>query len=131
MRVKIHDKDADTNTILKCVISPELKGKEQEMFESESIELGIISIGSVISDIPMMQTSENISTSIVASTKKALRPVISKNKVGDRLKALLQNNKSSSFPNKTHGCILNKKKDYDSDYSQMKAPGLEKPESKP
>ena len=70
-----------------------LKGKEQELFESESIELGIIAIGSVISEIPMMQTSESISTSIVAIRKKALKPVISKNKVGERLKALLNYNK--------------------------------------
>ena len=78
LRIKINDKDADTNTILKCVILTELKGKEQEMFESESVELGIIPIGSVISDIPLMRTSESIATSIVTTTKKALRPVISK-----------------------------------------------------
>ena len=114
-------------TILRCVILTELKGKEQEMFESESVELGIIPIGSVISDIPMMQTSESISTSTVATPKKALKTVISKNKVGDRLKALLKNNTSSS-PDNTYGCISNKKKDYDSDYSQMTAPGLKKSE---
>ena len=79
------------------------------MFESESVELGIIPIGSVISDIPMMQTSESISTSIVATTKKALKPVISKNKVDDKVKALLWTNTFSS-PNKTHGWILNKRK---------------------
>ena len=31
----------------------EMKGNEQELFEFESIELGIIPIGSVISEIPM------------------------------------------------------------------------------
>ena len=80
LRVKIQDKNADTNTILKCDILTELKRKEQAMFKSESVELGIIPIGSVISDIPMMRTAESISTLIVACTKKALRPVISKNK---------------------------------------------------
>ena len=48
------------------------------MFESESVELGIIPIGSVISEIPMLQTSESISTSIVATPKKALKSAISK-----------------------------------------------------
>ena len=46
------------------------------MFESESVEWGIIPIGSVISEIPMMRTSESILTSIAATTKKALRPDI-------------------------------------------------------
>ena len=95
----------------------------QELFESESVELGIIPIGSVISEIPVMQTSESISTSIVATPKTALKPVISKNKVGERLKALLKNNKSSS-PNNTFDCISNKENDYDSDYDQLSAPGL-------
>ena len=67
MRIKIYEKGADNNTVLKCVILRELKGSEQEMFKSESIELGIVPIGSVISDIgiPMMQASESISTAIV------------------------------------------------------------------
>ena len=60
LRIKIHDKDADTDIILKCVILTELQGKEQEMFKSESVELGIIPVESVISDIPMIRTSENI-----------------------------------------------------------------------
>ena len=56
--------------------------------------------------------SESISTLIV-SAKKALKPAISKNKVGERLKALLFNKNKS--PNETHGYIPNKTEDYDSD----------------
>ena len=37
LRIKIHEKDADNNTNLKCVILTKLKGKEQELFESESV----------------------------------------------------------------------------------------------
>ena len=58
--------------------------KEQEMFESESVELGIIPGGSVISDTPIMRASESISTLINKTQNKALQPVISKNKVGER-----------------------------------------------
>ena len=43
--------------------------------------------------------------------------------MGERLKALLQNNKSC-FPKNKHGCIQNKKENYNSDYSQMSAPGV-------
>jgi hypothetical protein len=53
LRIKLHEKDADTNTILKYVVLTELRGKEQERFESEFVELGIIPIGSVISEISM------------------------------------------------------------------------------
>ena len=112
LRVKIHEKDADTSTILKCVILTELKGIEEEMFKSESVELGITQIGS-------------ISTSIVTTTKKALKTIISIQKVSDRVKAFIQTNISASL-RKTHGCILNKKKDYDSDDSQLTAPGRKK-----
>ena len=97
-------------------ILTELKRKAQEMFESESVELGIIPIGSVISETPMMRASETISTSIVAVPKKALKSVISENKVGERLKPLLNSNKISS-PNYKYDCISNKKDDYDSDFS--------------
>ena len=103
------------------------KEKKQELFESESVELGIILIGSAISEIAIMRTSESISTSIVAIPKIALKPVISKNKGGKRFNALLQNNKSS--PNNKYGCIQNKKEDYDSYYSQMSAPRLLKSKS--
>ena len=82
------------------------------MFKSESVELGITPIGS-------------ISTSIVTTTKKALKTIISIQKVSDRVKAFIQTNISASL-RKTHGCILNKKKDYDSDYSQLTAPGRKK-----
>ena len=54
------------------------------MFESECVELGNIPVGSVISDTPMMRASERISTFINKTQKKALQPVISKNKVGER-----------------------------------------------
>ena len=78
LRIQIHEKGADTYTILKCVILIELKRKEQEMFKSESVELGIIPIGSVISEIPMMRTSESISSLFVATPKKALKPSFQK-----------------------------------------------------
>jgi hypothetical protein len=84
--------------------------------------LGVIPIGSVISEIPIMQTSKSISTWIVATPKKALKPAISKNKVGGRLEVLLKTTPSS--PSNTYGCISNKKKDYDSDYSLMSAHGM-------
>ena len=40
MTIKIHEKDADNNTLKKCVILAELSGKEQEKFEFESVEMG-------------------------------------------------------------------------------------------
>ena len=52
-----------------------------------------------------------------------MEPFISKNKVGERIKALQQNIKLSA-PNNHYGCIQNKKKDYNTDYNQMPAPGL-------
>ena len=62
------------------VLSNGLKEKKREIFETESVELGIIPIGSEISDCPMMRTSESIS----------------RNKVGERLKAI-QNTVLISF----------------------------------
>ena len=53
---------------------------------TESVELGVIPIGSVISEIPIIQTSKTISTLIVATPMKALKHFISKNKVDGRLK---------------------------------------------
>ena len=67
----------------------------------------------------MMQYSESISTSVATQTQ-ALKPVISRNKVGERLKALLKNNISFS-PSNNHGYISNKNSDYESDPSQMSA----------
>ena len=61
------------------------------MFKSESVELGIIPIESVISDIPMMRAFESISTSTAGTSEKAWKPFISRNKVGERIKALQQN----------------------------------------
>ena len=98
--------------------------KEQEMFESESVQLGIMPIRSVISKTPMMRTSEWNSTSVVNTQKKGLKPVISRNKVDERLKAFLKH-KLFSSPINNYGCVLNKKKDHDSDQSQMLAPGLQ------
>ena len=37
LRIKIHEKHTDPYTILKCVFLTDLKGKEQELFESESV----------------------------------------------------------------------------------------------
>ena len=54
--------------------------------KTESLELGVIPIGSVISEIPFMQTSKTISTLIVATPMKALKHFISKDKVDGRLK---------------------------------------------
>ena len=73
---QIREKDADNNTILTCVI----------FNRTESVELGVIPIQSVISEIPIMQTSKTIPTLIVATPMKALKHFISKNKVGGRLK---------------------------------------------
>ena len=70
LKIKIHEKDADNNTFKKCVIITQLKGKEQELFESESVKLGIIPIEIVISEIPMMQASGSISTSTTGTSKK-------------------------------------------------------------
>ena len=59
------------------------------------------------------------------NSKESFKPVISRNKVGERVKALLQTNISYSL-NNSHGCISNKKKDYYFDNSQTKFPGKQK-----
>ena len=50
--------------------------------------------------------------------------------MGDKLKTMLQTNNLSSAYNNNHGCNQNKKQEYDSEQSQMKAPGLKTSESK-
>ena len=57
--------ERDNNSILwKCVILTELKRKEQDLFKTESVELGFIPIESMISKVPMIRVSESISTPI-------------------------------------------------------------------
>ena len=79
------------------------------LFETEYAEFGIISIGSVISESPMMRASESIN--IPSKNKrltKTIKPCISKNKVGDRLKAIQkQILTSQSIP---FDCVINRNK---------------------
>ena len=47
-----------------------LNSAEKKRTKSESVELGIIPIESVILEIPMMRASKSISTSAVGTTKQ-------------------------------------------------------------
>ena len=83
----------------------------------------------MISEIPIMLGYESISTSTAVTSKKALKPLISKKYSGWKIKKLYNKiiNKLSSPNNNKQSCIQNTKEDNDSDdsdYKQMSTPGV-------
>ena len=94
--------------------------------------MAIKPVGSGSSEIPIIRASESILTAIVLIIKKTLKPIFSRNKLCEGLKALLKINKPftrAPIINK-YGCVLNKIEGYDSERGQTLAPGYLKFESK-
>ena len=97
--IKILERKTDNTTLKKCVILTELSGKQQELFETDSVELSFILFGIVISETPMMRANANISLDIASTKNSCLassmnkstisgKPWISKNKAGEKAKTL-------------------------------------------